>query len=206
MAIKVTGELYNSITGQLFEIGRQLRQPNGYPFNPVILQRWLQLAIEGEFNLGDFKVTAVPFDPVSFLGKDWRIVEQDERSLSLTEVDFAKVILVHCLHVGELWIKGEESLRRLKERDEIRPDARFLVALLQGYLANKEKSLLERLYQAGILKGWNAFPGTVLLGSSGSRQVLCLYRGSGGKWDWRADWLVGAWDSGSLSVVSPQVS
>jgi len=51
MATPVAGELYESITGQLFEIGRQLRQPNGYPFDPKMLKRTLQAAIEGRFNL-----------------------------------------------------------------------------------------------------------------------------------------------------------
>jgi len=50
MAKKVAGELYESITGQLFEIGRQLRQPKGYPFDPGVLQKYLQNAIEGRFN------------------------------------------------------------------------------------------------------------------------------------------------------------
>lgn len=50
MAIKVAGELYESVTGQLFEIGRQLRQPNGYPFDPNQLKECLQRAIEGKFN------------------------------------------------------------------------------------------------------------------------------------------------------------
>lgn len=45
----VAGELYENITGQLFEIGRQLRQPNGYPFNPRQLKVFLQAAIEGRF-------------------------------------------------------------------------------------------------------------------------------------------------------------
>lgn len=45
----VAGELYASITGQLFEIGRQLRQKNGYPFNPEILRVHLQKVIEGKF-------------------------------------------------------------------------------------------------------------------------------------------------------------
>lgn len=49
MAKKVTGELYESLTGQLFEIGRQLRQPSGYPFDPRQLQLALQAAIEGRF-------------------------------------------------------------------------------------------------------------------------------------------------------------
>jgi hypothetical protein len=50
MAAQVAGELYGSITGQLFEIGRQLRQPNGYPFDPEGLKNFLQLAVEGKFN------------------------------------------------------------------------------------------------------------------------------------------------------------
>lgn len=50
MAQRVAGELYESLTGQLFEIGRQLRQTNGYPFDACKLQRALQNAIEGTFN------------------------------------------------------------------------------------------------------------------------------------------------------------
>jgi hypothetical protein len=46
----VAGELYESITGQLFEIGRQLRQPSGYPFNPHLLKLHLQNAVEGKFD------------------------------------------------------------------------------------------------------------------------------------------------------------
>ena len=46
----VAGEKYESITGQLFEIGRQLRQKDGYPYNPEALGRHLQDAIEGKFN------------------------------------------------------------------------------------------------------------------------------------------------------------
>jgi hypothetical protein len=50
MAAQVAGDLYESITGQLFEIGRQLRQPNGYPFSPEALKAHLQDAIEGRLN------------------------------------------------------------------------------------------------------------------------------------------------------------
>ena len=49
----VAGELYESLTGQLFELGRQLRQSNGYPFNPHQLKRHLQDAIEGRFASGE---------------------------------------------------------------------------------------------------------------------------------------------------------
>lgn len=50
MATKVAGEQYETITGQLFEIGRQLRQSNGYPFDPGQLKVALQNAIEGKFS------------------------------------------------------------------------------------------------------------------------------------------------------------
>lgn len=44
----VDGELYIKIDGQLFEIKRQLRQTNGYPFDPNRLSRRLQSIISGE--------------------------------------------------------------------------------------------------------------------------------------------------------------
>ncbi len=46
----VAGELYESITGQLFEIGRQLRQKGGYPYDSERLKQALQAAIEGRFS------------------------------------------------------------------------------------------------------------------------------------------------------------
>lgn len=49
MATKVEGEQYYGLDGQLLEIKRQLRQENGYPFNPEDLKRHLQEAIEGRF-------------------------------------------------------------------------------------------------------------------------------------------------------------
>ena len=50
MAQCVAGEQYRSLIRQLFEIGRQLHQPGGYPFDPTQLQRHLQAAIEGRFS------------------------------------------------------------------------------------------------------------------------------------------------------------
>ena len=53
MATQVTGELYESITGQLFTIGQQLHQLSGYPFDPHRLKVFLQLAVEGKFDVID---------------------------------------------------------------------------------------------------------------------------------------------------------
>lgn len=48
MANIVTGEEYMAVDGQLHEIKRQLRQPNGYPFDLAGLKRGLQTLIEGK--------------------------------------------------------------------------------------------------------------------------------------------------------------
>ena len=49
MATMVAGEQYYEFDGQLSEIKRQLRQPGGYPYDPVKLKTALQNAIEGIF-------------------------------------------------------------------------------------------------------------------------------------------------------------
>jgi len=49
MATIVTGELYHSIDGKLFEIKRQLRQKEGYSFNSNLLNLALQELVEGRF-------------------------------------------------------------------------------------------------------------------------------------------------------------
>ena len=51
MANIVTGEMYEEIDGQLHEIKRQIRQKNGYPFNPEELKKALQAIVEGKFGL-----------------------------------------------------------------------------------------------------------------------------------------------------------
>jgi len=73
-----------------------------------------------------------PFDPVKFSGRYWGIVEEDERSLALTEVDLAKVCLVHMLRDGETFVRGDEALRRLRETGYIRLDAKVLQTLLEN--------------------------------------------------------------------------
>ncbi|MFA6594121.1 MAG: hypothetical protein WCT16_02575 [Candidatus Buchananbacteria bacterium] len=47
--VVVTGELYHWIDGKLFEIKQQIRQPNGYEFDPHELGEFLQRGIDGKF-------------------------------------------------------------------------------------------------------------------------------------------------------------
>lgn len=113
-----------------------------------------------------------PFDPVQFLGKDWSIEEQDECSLALTQLNFAKVHLVNMLREGETGINGEEWLERLKEAGHIRLDAK----IFQTFREN----------QVFIPEHWKGKPvyffGTVLRDPGGYRCVLYLCRRGDGQW------------------------
>ena len=209
MAKQVAGELYESITGQLFEIGRQLRQPNGYPFNPEVLQRWLQLAIEGKFVFGGFKFASAPFDPATFegLGQGWSEVleDRDERAYSFLEADLAKASFDSCLKENEILINGEEKLRRLKASKNIRWCATQFAGLWKDYQINGRDSILERAYHAKVITGFLSFFGTVLLDPSGARRVLCLYCNGDGQWHWHVFWLEFGWFADNLSASSSQV-
>lgn len=70
MAVPVAGEQYYGIDGQLHEIKRQLRQPNGYPFDPAQLQEFLQRAVEGRFQNGAAKTPAKKSRPKFKLAAD----------------------------------------------------------------------------------------------------------------------------------------
>ena len=49
MATIVTGGFRDKVDGKVSEIKRQLRQKGGYPHNPKLLERALQLIVEGRF-------------------------------------------------------------------------------------------------------------------------------------------------------------
>ncbi len=73
-----------------------------------------------------------PLNPVRFVGKGWAIEEEDVRSLTLHEIDIAKIQLVTMLKPGEQVLDGEERLRRLKESGYIRLDAKILQTLWES--------------------------------------------------------------------------
>ncbi len=56
MATNVEGETYRNLDGKLFEIKRQLRQINGYPFDLEKLSLCLQDLIEGNFGVDQLSV------------------------------------------------------------------------------------------------------------------------------------------------------
>ena len=136
------------------------------------------------------------FDPVAFIGEGWSIVEEDERSLKLGEVDLTKVNFETMLKERESSVVGEEKLKRLKDAGHIRLDAKVFQTLWEN----------QHLIPASWKELTNGnttyvfFDGTILRDSHGRRYVLFLYW-RGGEWRWRCSWLDGGWGAYYPSAV-----
>lgn len=184
MATKVVGELYKSITGQLFEIGRQLRQPNGYPFDPQKLHRHLQSAIEGRFVGTEANVVSITVDPDAPLDCDktndgWKYLSDAKEPTGELTLE-----LVEFLEQGETFISGQELVKRAKKRNALLGQ-RHAEALLRN--------------QGVIPEEWRnyylVFPGSVLQDPGSYRGVPCLaWRGD--RWCLDFGWLGDDFDSG----------
>lgn len=156
--IMVAGDLYEGITGQLFEIGRQLRQPNGYPFDAFQLKVYLQVAIEGHFGAvvsGNFR-----YDK----RKDgWTLLENAPRRIS------GAVAGVPFLKDGYDRMNGEEMVRRA--RFEL--DANLGQEDAEWLLDNQDK------IPAELRNFYLVFTATVWRGQDGGRRVPVLRWGGG---------------------------
>ncbi len=140
---------------------------------------------------------SIPFDPTTFIGNGWSIEEQDERAIALTEINLTEVMFDSTLEKGEKSIKGEDKLKRLKEKtNRIRLDAGIFKTLWENQILIPEKWKEQTNGNTTFI----FFDGTVLRDSSGSRCVLCLYWDDGG-WRWFCYWLGRAWRANDPSAV-----
>lgn len=138
----------------------------------------------------------IPFNPAEFIGKDWKIAEEDERSLALAEINLDEVQFESMLNEGETSIKGATKLERLKSAGHIRLDAKILQTLWENWQLIPE-SWKEKIN--GNTR-YSFFDGTVLLYPDGHRDVLCLYWDDG-EWYWRCSWLGRDWGVDDPSAV-----
>ena len=136
------------------------------------------------------------FNPAEFIGKGWTIVEQDERSLVLTEVDLTKVCFKDCLQKGETAVNGEEKLKRLKQAGHIRLDAKIFQTLWENQFLIPE-SWKEKIDGK---THFIFFDGTVFRGPNDNRYIFCLDWG-GGEWWWGCLWLGDVWFVNNSSAV-----
>jgi hypothetical protein len=159
---------------------RELLMPPASPVAPTIIQ------ID----------RSKPFDPVSFIGAGWKIDEEDDKALTITEVDLMKVHFETTLKPHEEWVKGEEKLKRLKELPDVRLDARVFQTLWDN------QHLIPELWKKDVSGNirYIYFDGTILRGPGGFRGVLYLGF-SDGQWYWRFRWLDSGFNSQYPSAV-----
>lgn len=154
----------------------------------------------GRMVIGELKTLFIdrttPFDPEKFIGKGWSIAEQDERSLSLAELDLAKAQFETCLKQGENSIKGEEKLKRLKQDGRIRLDVKVFQILWEN------QHLIPESWKEKIDGNtrYIFFDGTILRDPLGDRFALYLCW-LDGEWRWGYSWLGYAWNAINPSAV-----
>ncbi len=135
-----------------------------------------------------------PFNPEKFIGKGWRIVEEDERSLALTEVDLSRIRLeTYPLKPGsKIRITGEEMIQRCKRLGYIRLDAAVFQTLLD------HQHLIPESWKK--TNDWILFDGTVLCSPDGVYNTLYLCW-DGKDWDWGYYWIRGGRDFNDSSAA-----
>jgi len=142
---------------------------------------------------------STPFDPRTFLVDGWSIEEQDERAITLTEINLTEVMLDSTLEKEEKSIKGEDRLKRLKEKtDRIRLD----VGIFKTFWENQILIPKKWKEQTNGNTTFILFDGTVLRNPNGNRCVLSLYW-FGGEWFWNCHPLNLDLSAKYLSVVLP---
>lgn len=140
---------------------------------------------------------SILFDPTTFIGKGWSIEEQDERAIALTEIDLTCVMFDSTLKKGERSIKGEDKMKRLKEKtNRIRLDAGIFKTLWENQILIPEKWK----EKTNGITTFICFDGMILRDSSGRRCVLCLCWG-GVRWYWDGFWLGDNYDASRPSAV-----
>jgi hypothetical protein len=176
---KQTAKFLAKVSENMPELSGDVMQ--GWIENPTALQRALRGALAPQEMYGSHIIPidrTELFDPAEIIGRGWKIDEQDERALNITELDITEVRLKHMLKKGEDLIQGEERLRRLKDisiiTGTIRLDAKILFAILKN--------------QKLIPVGWNGkvvyFDGTILRSPEGRRYILYMYWRGNDPWGW----------------------
>ena len=150
-----------------------------------------------------------PFNPGKFIGKGWDFwhgsadgngrdgyLDEDPRSLALTQLDLSQIQLVTTLQEGETVVGGEEKQRRLKVANYIRLD----LGIFQTFWENRY--LIPQLFRE-LTNGdttYVFFDGQPLRSPHGFCFVLYLYFGVG-RWHWDYHWLDSDFDAFSPSAV-----
>jgi hypothetical protein len=124
-----------------------------------------------------------PFNPTAFIGKGWKIDEEDIRALAVVELDITKMLVQTGLNEGETVVTGEVK------RTCLVPQAIQLDAKVAQTLFEEKGQVTLRWMHEHLGVTWIEFLGTVLVDPSGRRYALDLRRYDDGSWSWRYYWL-----------------
>jgi hypothetical protein len=197
----VAGDQYDRITGKLFEIGRQLRQPNGYPFNAELLDSYLQDAIEGRFRLPDgfretgeltLQIPAQARPTLEQLKSKWSWIESIERDTSPIEAVTLKL--------GTILLGNEKSVNGQKYEERIAPKLDIILGFQQAvWLVEHQDEFPE--FMALLGKVYIDFTGLIVVYSNGDRDYPYLIQ-HGKRWclGWR--WVGGGFRSSGRIAFS----
>lgn len=179
MANMVAGDMYFDLDGQLLEIKGQLRQQNGYPFDPLQLKAHLQAAIEGQFSVatGNFKR--------DMRKEDWTLLENQPRRIG------GQIAGVPFLNNGESSVNGEVVAERA-----VTLDANYGQEDAEWLLGHQD------MIPAELRNYFLVFPATKWRRPVGGRRVPCLYF-DGGRWCLDFGWLDHVF-SGDGRLVRPR--
>ena len=183
MATIVTGDQYREIDGKLFEIKRQLRQKEGYPFSPVYLDRALQAIVEGCFEAVDDRFPSEIF-AAKLIPENWEVLED----IAPTLKSIADLELVPFLNQNESFIAGTVMRSRaitLKANLGL-VDAKYLL---------DHQLEIPAEFRSNVL----VFAGTLLRGSNGDLHVAYLCW-NGNRWCLRFYRVGCDWDDGDRLV------
>ena len=140
---------------------------------------------------------SVLFDPETFIDHMWSIEEQDLKSIALTEINLTEVTFDSILKKGEKSIKGEDRLKRLKQKtNSIRLDAGVFKKLWENQNLIPEKWKEQTNGDPTFI----FFDGTIVRNSRGNRCVLYLCW-SCNRWNWDYSWLERDWSANNPSAV-----
>lgn len=141
---------------------------------------------------------AKSFSPTKFMGKGYTTwkgpadgdglsgeEDVDSRSFALSKIEIANFVFERdYLREEESFAKGEDKLRRLKEKtNHIRFGGNVFLSLWLDYKANTRNSIVEWMYQNMNVTSMGFF-GQVIRGPLGHRSIIYLYHHDGFDWRW----------------------
>ena len=119
-----------------------------------------------------------PYDPATYPSDVWRISEEDERSLALTEIDPNDINLMAPFRFeADEEIDGDVNLRRLKRYGHVRLDAK----ILQMFWENKHLIPESWKEKVGDFSRLILFDGTIL--SCGDDRISLYLHWNGRGWE-----------------------